>query len=115
MMTMAFHLTFGGAPCPPLWNVISESGTGIANKLIQFPNWDHSILFDPLFSTLEELETIPPEISFAQSKELTVDVPINDIGKCELYIDDTMTVALGKDDIVRRVASAVPLAIHTIA
>jgi hypothetical protein len=111
---MALRLTFGGSPCPNLWNCISETGTDLANMLIQNPYWDHRTLHDPLSSTIDTPETLPQEIPFAQTRELAVDIPINDIGKVDIYIFDTIGISLDKNDNVQRVSAAIPLAIHTL-
>jgi hypothetical protein len=114
-LLMALCLTFGGSACPNLWNCLSESGTDITNMLIQNPFWDHSKLYDPLSSKLDGPESLPIDVPFAQTRTLAVDIPINDIGKADIYIDDTIGVALDLSDNVNRVSATIPLAIHTIA
>jgi hypothetical protein len=115
LLFMALRLTFGGSTCPNLWNCISESGTDLANMLIQNSFWDHTSFYDPLSSTIDKPNTLPPEIPFAKTKDLAVKIPINDIGKADIYIDDTIGVALDLNDNVNRVSTAIPLAIHTMA
>jgi hypothetical protein len=112
---IALRLTFGGAPCPNLWSCLSESGTDIANMLIQNPHWDHNKLFDPLSTILPAPELLPDDIPFTQAQPLSVTIPVNDIGKADIYIDDTITISLGENDNVNRVSTAIPLAIHTIS
>jgi len=112
---MALRLTFGGSPCPNLLNCISESGTDLANMLIQNEFWDHNILLDPLSSKLDLPDSLPDKIQFSQTKELAVSIPINDIGKADIYIDDTIGIALDKNDNVNRVSAAIPLAIHCLS
>jgi hypothetical protein len=112
---MALCLTFGGSPCPNLWNCISETGTDIANMLIQNQFWDHKSIYDNLSTTIQDPESLPDDIAFAQTKELAVNIPTNDIGKADIYIDDTIGVALDKNDNVKRVSAAIPLAIHILS
>jgi hypothetical protein len=112
---MALCLTFGSSACPNLWNCISETGMDIANMLIQNPFWDHTSLFDPLSSQLENPESLPTDVPFAQTKEMSVSIPIDDIGKADIYIDDTIGVALDIGDNANCVSAAIPLAIHTLA
>ena len=114
-LIMALRLMFGGSPCPNLWNFISESGTDLANMLIQNEFWDHNILFDPLSSKLDFPDSLPDNIQFSQTKELAVSIPINDIGKADIYIDDIIGIALDKNDNVNRVSAAIPLVIHCLA
>lgn len=68
LLLMALRLTFGGSACPNLWNCLSESGTDIANMLIQNPFWDHTSLTDPLSSLLTSTNSLPDDISYAQTK-----------------------------------------------
>jgi len=112
---MALCLTFGGSPCPNLWNCISETGTDIANMLIQNQFWDHKSIYDNLSTTIQDPESLPDDIAFAQTKESAVNIPTNDIGKADIYIDDTIGVALDKNDNVKRVSAAIPLAIHILS
>jgi hypothetical protein len=112
---MALHLTFGGSPYPNLWNCISETGTDIANMLIQNQFWDHKSIYDNLSTTIQVPESLPDDIAFTHTKELAVNIPTNDIGKADIYIDDTIGVALDKNDNVKRVSAAIPLAIHILS
>jgi hypothetical protein len=114
-LIMALRLTFGASPCPNLWNCISESGTDLANMLIQNKFWDHNILFNPLSSKLDLPDSLPDDIQVSQTKELAVSIPINDIGKADIYINDTIGIALDKNDNVNRVSAAIPLAIHCLS
>jgi hypothetical protein len=114
-LIMALRLMFGGSPCPNLWSCISESGTDLANMLIQNEFWDHNILFDPLSLKLDLPDSLPDNIQFSQTKELAVSIPINDIGKADIYIDDIIGIALDKNDNVNRVSVAIPLAIHCLS
>jgi hypothetical protein len=43
---ITLRLTFGGAPCPYEWGVISESICDLANKLIKCDKWDPLTLTD---------------------------------------------------------------------
>ncbi len=112
---MALRLTFGGSPCPNLWNCLSETGTDLANMLIQNPCWDHSTFHNPLSSTIDTPESLPISCPFAQAKDLAVNIPINNIGKADIYIDDTIGIALDTADNIQRVSAAIPLAIHTLS
>jgi hypothetical protein len=112
---MALRLTFGGSPRPNLWNCISESGTDLANMLIQNKFWDHRKFYDNLSTLIEEPKSLPDDIAFAQAKKLAVNIPINNVGKVDIYINDTIGIALDKDDNVNRVCKAIPLAIHTMS
>jgi hypothetical protein len=87
---MALCLTLSGSACPNLWNCLSKSGTDIANKLIQNPFWDHNILHVPLSFQLDNPESLSFNLPFAQTEPLAVIIPIDDIGKADIYIAGTV-------------------------
>jgi hypothetical protein len=96
-------MTFGGAPCPALWGVISDIMADACNSLIHNPHWDHVSIFDPLSDIVDTPSSLPSSMAFASAQELAVNVPINDIGKVDMYIDDNIGVALEFGDNARRV------------
>jgi hypothetical protein len=59
--------------------------------------------------------SLPSGVAFAQTKDLLVHIPRNDIGKVDIYIDDTIGITLDNQDNIQCVSAAIPLAIHTIA
>ena len=54
-------------------------------------------------------------MDFAPAQELAVDIPTNHIRKVDMYIDNTIGIALDLGDNVTRVQSAVPLVINAFA
>ena len=105
---------FGGSPCPSEWSIISETTTDIANMLLAHPQWDPDILFSPNQSMISPAVYLPHNEKFASAMDMMVDIPTNTSAKSDVYIDDLITVALGKPQHETRSSSAVPLAIHTI-
>ncbi len=99
LLLLSLRLTIGSTPCPNLWNCLSEPITDIANKLILTPKWDHNSYYDPMFESIA-----PPKVlfddstPFGQAKPLLIDIPMNNIGKADLYIDDNITTLLGIND-----------------
>jgi hypothetical protein len=58
---------------------------------------------------------LPPDLPFQKALPLAVDIPIDDLRKGDIYIDDSIFVAPDIGNNIERVAKAVPLAINTIA
>jgi len=114
-LLVALRMTFGGAPCPSIWGVISETITDIGNSLLQNKFWIHSDLFDPISDQIDVPLSLPDSVPFHQSRELSVKVPDNDKGKVDIYIDDSIGVAPDIADAPSRVIRAIPLAIRTLA
>ncbi len=73
-------MTFGGSPCPSLWGFILDTLIDIANILIHNKDWDHTTLFDPISTTIDEPQSLPESISFAQATDLYYKPPLNNIG-----------------------------------
>ncbi len=57
----------------------------------------------------------PTDTPFTPALPLAVDIPIDDLGKGDIYIDDSIFVTPDIGNNVERVAKAVPLAINTVA
>jgi len=115
LLIVALRMTFGGAPCPNLWGVISETIADIGNTILHSSLWDHNSLFDPLSSQIELPSPLPDEIQFALAKELAVSLPENPAGYIDVYIDDNIGVTLDLGDNAIHLCRAIPLAIRTIA
>jgi hypothetical protein len=49
------------------------------------------------------------------SKEMSVNIPVNDISKGKTYIDDAMAESLGMNKSVNRINAAIPLTTHILA
>lgn len=84
---MALRFTFGGTPCPPMWGFISDTLADVSNTLFYNESLDPS----------------------------SFNLPINDIGKVDIYIDDSIGIALDSNDNSHHVSYSIPLAIHSIS
>ena len=109
---ISLRLTFGGAPGPFEWGVISESICDLANALLHDDDWNPSTLSAP--SSVPPKKLLSNDIPFGIGKELIVDLPVDPRGKIDCYIDDTVgiTVDLPDTDNIQRMECASLLAIH---
>jgi len=112
---MALRLTFGGSSCPNLWSCISEMTTDLCNMLIQNNSWDHKAFCDRLSNEIYLPKLEPGNIPFAKAQPMAVHLPENNIGKADLFIDDTILITLNKNDNHTCTCAAAILAIHTVA
>jgi len=115
LLLIAFRLTFGGSPCPPLWSLISETMIDVCNALIINKFWDHEKLFDPISNQLNAIISLPDASHFHPAKELSVKLPQNNIGLADIYIDDSIGVAPDIASNPTRVNRAITLAINSLA
>ncbi len=60
LLLISLHLTFGGSPCPNIWETLGQPVCDPANELIQDSSWNHSELFDPLSDQLLLPHRLPP-------------------------------------------------------
>jgi hypothetical protein len=114
-LLVALRLTFGGAPGPSIWGILSETITDIGNSLLINQLWDHKSLYEDISLPLEVPLSLPEEIPFAQAKTVSVNIPAVDTSKIDIYIDDSIGVAPDIGETPSRVARAIPLAIRTMA
>ena len=103
---------FGGAPCPSEWGIISETTTDLANHILNHKDWDPTMIHSPNQPRILPPKLLDSSISFGQAKSMMVEVPLETFGKADVYIDDTITVALHSTSNNDRASAAVPLAIH---
>jgi hypothetical protein len=115
LLIIPLCLTFGGSSCPNLWGTFSETICDLANEIIQNEAWDYKVLFDALSNQIIVPKQIPPDISSSPALPLAVNVPFNDKGKGDVFIDDNIFVTPDINDNIERIAKAVPLAINTVS
>jgi hypothetical protein len=114
---LMLRLTFGGAPCPYEWSVISELICDLATAIIGDDEWDPDELHSPDQHHLPPHTFLPDDIPFAEGKELIVDIDIDDRGTHEMYLDDLigLGIDLPNTNNIKRSERAPLLAIHTCA
>ncbi len=81
-----------GFSCPNIWETIGQPICDLANELIQNSQWDYNEFFDPLSSQLLVQKCLPPDTLFGYALPLADNLPINDKGKGNIYIDDSIFV-----------------------
>jgi hypothetical protein len=114
---ITLRLTFGGAPCPFEWGIMSETICNLANKLLKCNDWDPHTLHAPVQANIPQRDCLDNNVPFAIGRELIVDVPIDPCGFADVYIDDTtgLTVDLPGTLNADRLKAAIPLAIEVAA
>ena len=105
---------FGGAPCPSEWGIISKTTADIANHILNHTDWDPSNLHSPNQHLIAPPALLPKEQPFGSAKPMTVSIPLEPVGKVDVYINDTVTISLHSPVNNPKAAAAVPLVFHTI-
>jgi len=86
----------------------------LANDILHFQEWDPNEISSPHARNLRTAEYLSDTIPFTQAKELDVDLPPDDQGRVDDFIDDGIVIVpdIGKNK--ERAIPALLLAIHTI-
>lgn len=106
------RLTFGGKACPSVWCDLAEPTTDLANDLLSCSSWNPSEIHSPLQEKIPPPKSLPDSIPFGPGLEMIVDIPAEDQGKCDIYLDDGVTVVPELGDNLQRASAAFPLAVH---
>ena len=93
-------------------SLVRPCRTDLANDLLSCKSWNPSDLQSPLQDKVPQPINLPDSIPFEPGLEMIVDVPNEDQGKCDLYLDDAVTVVHDIGDNLHRAAAAFPLAVH---
>ncbi len=115
---ITLRLTFGGAPCPFEWGVISETICNSANELLKCDDWEPTNLHASVQKDIPPRLYLDNDVPFGIGRELIVDVPINPRGYADVYIDDTTGLTVdqpGMKKNAERLEAAIPLAIEVTA
>ena len=86
----------------------------LANKLLVCDSWDPNTLHSPLRSKIPPRKSLDPNIPFAPTYETSVNIPTEDKGKTNVYIDDNIAIGPDLPGVPEKLEAAIPLTIHTI-
>ena len=114
---ITLRLTFGGAPCPYEWGVLSETICDLANELLKCDDWEPADLHASVQEDIPSRQSLDENISFAAGRELIVDIPVDPRGYADVYLDDMtgLTVDLPGTRNADRMEAAIPLTIEVAA
>jgi len=109
---IALRATFGGAPNPNEWGVISESICDLANAILNDRNWNPDILQAPCQKLVPPDAMENMQIPFAKGLPMIVNPPLAPYAKSDIYLDDDVTVAIASPENTKRARAGVLLAMH---
>ncbi len=95
---MTLCLTFGGAPCPFEWGVISELICDLAMAILLNKNWKPDELHAPNQDKFPEPQFFPNDTRFGKGRELIVNVDVNKFGIHDIFIDDLISLGINLPD-----------------
>jgi hypothetical protein len=109
------RLTFGGKACPSGWFDLAKPTTDLANNLLSCSSWNPSEVHSPLQDKIPPPKSLLDSVPYAPGLEMIVDIPAEDQGKCDIYLDDGVTIVPELSDNLQRASAAFPLAVHLMA
>jgi hypothetical protein len=80
LMIITLRLTFGSAPCPFEWGIMSELICNLANKLLKCKEWYPLTLHASVQEDIPTQKYLDDNVPFAMGRELIVDVPVDPHG-----------------------------------
>ncbi|MGH7974512.1 MAG: hypothetical protein ACREBR_03205, partial [bacterium] len=113
---IALRQTFGAMSGPNNWSCISEMICDLANDIIQTEKseWDYRTVKSPHLEIIPALYRLQDHLPFHQAADANVNLPPNDKGLVDCYIDDLISICLDLEDKAARCSAAVVLALHTM-
>ena len=115
LILISLRLPFGGSPCPNFFCLITDIITDTINDLLQCKDWDHKTVKSDFVNFIPEMSSVDDSVPFAQSRDLSVDIPIETCGKSDVFIDDVISVCVDLDDNVERLTAAPCTVIHAVS
>jgi hypothetical protein len=114
---ITFWLTFGGAPCPFKWGIMSETLCDLENELLKCKDWNSKDLHALVQWDILPWQYLDDNVPFASGRKLIVKIPIDPRGYTDIYIDDTMgpTIHLPGMMNAEHLEAAIPFAIEVAA
>ena len=113
---ISLRLPFGGAPCPNDFCLLSDIITDTINDLLNCSDWNWEDIHSPYLSKIPKEKPLDDSVPFAQAVgELSVDLPIEDQGKADVFVDDIISVAPDINDNLSRLKAASCTVLHAFA
>jgi len=110
----SLRLTFGGSPCPNEYCVSAELCTDLANDILHCKNWNPEKTKSPHASKIQPTKYLDESVPYSQAKELDVEIPPDDHGRVDDFIDDSIVIAPDINENSGRALQALLLAIHIL-
>ena len=112
---ISLRLPFGGSPCPNDFCTFSDIVVDCVNDLLECEEWDETKVFSEFIKNIPPPEPLSDDIPFAEARDLCVEMPIEDRGKCDGYIDDLMSVCVDIGNNLARLIAAPCTIIHAFS
>ena len=114
-LLVSLRLPFGGSPCPSEFCLLSDITTDTINDLMQCKDWDPCLIHSDYVTKIPAAKTLPADIPFAQARELSVDIDVDEDCKADVFVDDIITIGADVNDNLQRITTALCSILHAFA
>ena len=109
------RLPFGGSPCPNDFCLLSDIMTDTVNDLLDCNEWQWNEIHSSYLAKIPNAIALDESIPYAQARKLSVDLPVEDNGKADVFVDDIISVAPDINDNLQRLRAASCTVLHAFA
>ena len=89
--------------------------TDTINDLLECENWNHEKVLSDYHSKILMAKPTKEDVPYARARELSVNLPIEDRGKTDVFIDDIISVAPDLNGNLERLRAASCSVLHAFA
>jgi hypothetical protein len=114
-LLISLRLPFGGSPCPSEFCLLSDMITDAVNDLMNCKIWNPFELRSDYVEMIPPANSLPDEIPFGTAKEMSIELPDDELCKSDVFIDDIISVGVDIDDNLERIIAAPCTIMHAVA
>ena len=92
---LSLRITFGDTSGPVDVCLFSDIICDTIKNLLACKSWDENQICSDFVKNIPPAEDMNNNISFAEASESSVDIPVEDTGKFNVYIDDFIGITVG--------------------
>ena len=112
---LSLRITFGGTSGPATLCLFSDILCDTTNDLLACKSWDEKQICSDFIKNIPPAENMSNNIPFAEASELSVDNPVEDTGKFDVYIDDFIGITVDIGNNKSRLEVAPCTVIHAVS
>ena len=105
-LILSLRMPFGGSPCPSEFSLLTDIVTDTINDLLNDKNWNNKKIYSKAVHDIPDPVRLSDDIPYAQARSLSVDLPVEENGKSDVFIDDIITCAVDIEDNLDRITKA---------
>ena len=105
-LLLSLRMPFGGSPCPSAFSTLSDVITDTINDLLSNKKWNHKNIYADKCNNIPPNENYDDKEPFAQAKDMSVELPDEDEGKADCFIDDICSIVVDIGENVERLRKA---------